>query len=703
MRTSRQPVLLPLALSCLLLAGAHSLLYPAVATPAQLGPGLPAPEFSLPSMDGKDLVASQLLLGALPYTLLVFWNTDCEECLRAVEACNALADSLRVLGVGLVGINHEIGGIGPAQNFLRARGIRFLQLSDIDRRVAAEYGAEQFSFSVFLTDSAGVVRDFFYDTPPDAQKLLFDMLAPVLESRTGETGGPSERTETAGTVGGTGPTEKTPAAIRGPAVRTERIRPGIRVTGDLRVRAMDLQVLEDAWSPSEPTGPYGETLEQGKSLTYRLQCQVTAEVASWLAAGALLRLSNESEDVLELGPQYLSNELGSVYARYLGGSLSARLGYFDAHFSPLSLMRWDIEDNPRTGGRSSSCACAGSAGAYLLQSLEELGPDMTFEGLDLSWGFRSLARLRAFYAIPRTAHEVSYAALESGSETLLDFRYRRDLYGIRADLNPRDVAGMPGPTVSFHSVVTRDDEESASLPLAGYEWLVSAINGQVYGGRIAVPVGHRVSVEAEFDRTRTDDDVRQASDEIRYGKGFLATAEAELAASLSASTAYLYASDDFVSAYSALSYLSNRRGARLSLSIHPDRLGVDLFAKYLEPVEPDSLESTVMSTLVLEHQLTIGVWGSAPLSAGIEAGAGWVMERDTYDAQRAGGVYLPKELGFGQGLTRGKHIFTAQLERILDRKSHVDLLYQYTTYSDETDSRNDFSSHRTSLQVTVAF
>jgi hypothetical protein len=462
-------------------------------------------------------------------------------------------------------------------------------------------------------------------------------------------------------------------------------------------------VLRADWGPSEPTGPYGEVLEQGKSLTFRLQCQVTAEVASWLSAGALLRLSNENEDVLELGPQYFSNELGSVFAKYLGGSFSARLGYFDAHFSPLSLMRWDAEDNPRTGGRSSTCACAGSAGAYLLQSLEELGPDLTLEGLDLAWSFRSLATLRAFYAIPRTAHEVSYAALESGSETLLDFRYRRDLYGIRADLSPWDHAGAPRPGVSFHSVVARDDEESAILPLAGYESLVPAVNDQVHGGRITVPVGRRLSVDAEFDRTRTDDDVRQATDEIRYGNGFLGTAAAEPTAWLSASAAYLYTSDDFVSTYKALSYQPNRKGARLRLNVHPGRLGVDLFARYLQPVEPDSLESTVTSTLVLERQLTVGVWGSAEPVAGIEAGAGWVMERDTYDAYRAGGVFLPRELRFGQGLTRGKHIFTAQLERVLDRKSRVDLVYQYSKYSDETDSRNDFSSHRTSLQVTVAF
>ncbi len=698
MKTSRKSVVLPLTLSCLLLAAVQCLMYPTTAFPAQLNPGRPAPEFILPGMDGKGLFASQLLLEELPHTLLIFWNTDCEECLKAVEACDALADSLGTLGVGLVGINHEAGGVGPALDFLRDRGIRFLQLSDVDRRVTTEYGAEQFSFSVFLIDSAGIVQDFFYDTPPDAQKLLFNMLAPVLES-------PVARPEQAEATGGVASRSvgKGLAGVRRAAIRTERIRSGIRVTGDLRVRALDLQVLEDDWGPSEPTGPYGEALEQGKSLTYRLQCQVTAEVASWLAAGALLRLSNESEEVLELGPQYFSNEMGSVFARYLGGSFSARLGYFDAHFSPLSLMRWDIEDNPRTGGRTSSCACAGSAGAYLLQSLEELGPDLTFEGLDLSWGFQSLATVRAFYAVPRTAHGVSYAALEPGSETLLDFRYRRDLYGIRADFSPWYAAGTPRPGVSFHSIVARDDEESASLPLAGYEWLVSATNGQVYGGRITLPVGHTFSVEAEFDRTRTDDDVRQASDDIRYGKGFLGTVEADPAAWLSASAACLYTSDDFVSAYSALSYVPNRRGARLSLNFHLDRLGVDLFAKYLEPVEPDSLESTVISTLVLENELAVGVWGAVPLVSGIEAGAGWVMERGTYDAYRAGGVYVPEELGFGRGLTRGKHIFTAQVERILDRKSHVDLLYQYTKYSDETDSRNDFSSHRTSLQVTAAF
>jgi len=659
------------------------------ASAAQVSPGRKAPEFNLPLLSGGGSIEFVVFLRNQPLTMLIFWNSECGECVKALQKCGSFEDSALALGVRLLGINDDVGNINSVKGLLENGNARFPQLSDADRRVTTLFGGEPFSFSLVLVDSGGVVQDVFYDRPMELKEVFWGMIAGARELP--GTGEESTNSSPALEVPGAGTS----------SVDEEQSR--MRVSGQVRSRAMDIRLGQDPLSLTEPTGLYGETLEEGRFLTHRFELELGASIGDGLDAGALFRLSNEDEKVLELGPQYFANTLGSVYVQYSGRGFRARLGYFDTHFTPLSLMRWDAEDNPRLGGQSGSCACAGAAGAILLGSLEELGPSLTFEGLDLYWPFAPYADVRAFYALPRIAHEVSYEEYISHSGSLLDFRYRRDLYGVRANFNPGSILGSLSPALSLHSVVTRDDEESATLPREGLDFFVPAINDQVYGGTMAITLHRRFAAKAEFDRTRMDPDVRGSSDTIVWGSGFLGTIEAEISERANVSASYYQASEGFASAYSALSYEPGRRGVRGTARLGVKRLELELFAKYLEPVEADS--ERVLGTpgyYVLQSDFTLGLWMSGHVLSFLQVGGGWVFRRQTHDVYPS--VFVePNDITYGTGLRLDDHVLNVEVGRDFGSRNKVELTYQYLRHTDEVNPTNEYSAHRTSLQCSLRF
>ncbi|MDI6807638.1 MAG: TlpA disulfide reductase family protein [Candidatus Eisenbacteria bacterium] len=694
---------------------------PSLSSAAGLNPGQIAPEFNLPTFGGKELISSSTFLLNQPFTMLVFWNSECEECLKALKKCDSLADSAGSMGVQLLGVNHDTDRINSARDFLRRNEISFVQVSDIDKQVASSFGAEPFSFSLVLLDSTGLALGVFYDRPPDLEETFWGMVAAARKQGKGrlgptrETGLPEiakagaskERETPVPPTGMVTPRESGAGREEPDAFATSAITPGemsgISMSGRLMERLMEVQVLQRPLHVAAPTGPYGEALEKGRYLTHRFELEFRARIAGSLRAAALLRLSNEDEHMLQLGPQYFASTLGSVYVQYSSRQFQARLGYFDAYFTPLSLMRWDSSDNPKSGGSTGSCACAGAAGALLSGTLEELGPTLTFEGLDVSWPFAPYANVRAFYAVPRNAYEVSTTDYYLGRETLEDFRYRRDLYGVRGGFGPGHFLGRLSPALSLHSVIARDDGESATLPAPGLEPLVPAVQNQVYGGTVTFPLHRRLTIQAEFDRSRTDHDVRESSDIVTWGSGFLASIGTELAEWLRSSLAYFQASENFSSAYSALSYEPNRKGPRGSVSFMKEWLNVELFAKHLMPVEEESqIIPGGTAHRVLQNELILGVWASRSLPRSLDVGSGWVLEREAHDSRPVAATQ-PSYVRLGSGLRVQSNVLTVRITRDFGRQNRVELLHQHIKHSDGVDGRNDYSAHRTSLQFSLRF
>jgi hypothetical protein len=156
---------------------------------------------------------------------------------------------------------------------------------------------------------------------------------------------------------------------------------GLELSGEVKLRLR----LVDSYMESPVFGTYGEILNRGFSQRHRFIFEVTYPVATSITVGGKIRVSNEDEDILRSGPEYLSSKFGSAFVAYDTPTAQGRFGYYDVHYTPLSLMRWDVRDDPEGGG--GGCAvCPGTpgvAGTILGESLEELGPALTFEGLRL--------------------------------------------------------------------------------------------------------------------------------------------------------------------------------------------------------------------------------------------------------------------------------------------------------------------------------
>ncbi len=706
-------VLLAVSIWCPAFTGQPLFLSGSAAAAAELAPGVSAPAFSLSGLIAKRTINSAEIFAARPFTLLAFWNSDCADCLYALEKCQEFVLDAEAAGIGFVGINHDVENLASTRSFLRSRNIAFLQLWDIDRLVASSYGTDSYSLSLFLIDSLGVIREAVYDRPADTEDVLSDFIREYGSAASRPT--PAEKP---GIVPVRAPdslaihferssVDTGPVALPPPSLMTTKRFPveltsRISITGEVRVRFMDIQLEHDPLIPSPPTGPYGEAVERGTSMSHRALFELGARPTNSLTAGVLVRLSNEDEDVLRLGPEYFSRSEGSAYVHYREGDFSLRLGYFDAYFTPLSLMRWDAEDNARTGGTASGCACAGATGAILFESLEELGPTLTFEGLSVSQALGDILDVRAFYARPGVANEISQGEFLANPERLLEFAYRRDLYAFRASFNVNPPSFSEPALVSLHYVRTRDDEESATFVGSAYDPQGFAADNRVYGALLSVPLLKRLSLDVEIDRTETDDNVLDPIGTSDWGTGYLASLKGEILKDVSASLSYLSLSREFHSSFAALSYQPNRKGLRASLSVRRGGFDSDIFVKYLEPhgpVDEVSPSPFLPSTRSKSRdQITVGLWASIDLLQVFEVGGGWLLERETDNVYRVG--MFPGPLGVHE---RRKNTLSLQLVRALSKRNSAELLYQYIDYADEIESMNDYSIHRTSLQFSVRF
>ena len=97
----------------------------------------PAPDFTLPDLDGRPVTLGPFL-GKKP-VLLVFWATWCPECKAAIPEINAmatgpLAEKLRIFGIAFREPREKVA------RAVKSRGIRYPVLLDGKGKVARAYG-----------------------------------------------------------------------------------------------------------------------------------------------------------------------------------------------------------------------------------------------------------------------------------------------------------------------------------------------------------------------------------------------------------------------------------------------------------------------------------------------------------------------------------------------------------------------------------
>lgn len=418
----------------------------------------------------------------------------------------------------------------------------------------------------------------------------------------------------------------------------------------------------------EPVGAYGESLEEGQDFRHRLLLEVSAAPAPGLQVEALLRLSDEGELAFHTGPDRLSDERGSVAMRYQGSRLRADLGYYRLHLTPLLLMRWDLEDNPEGGGQS-VCACPGEAGALTGESLEEIGPDLLLEGMQVSADLGERLEWTGFWARPQTAVENERFRQLSYGTVLRGFAYH-------------------SPSLSFRSLNLallqhRDDEDSVDRPLSvPYR----PARNQIADLSLDFPAGRHLRLKAEGALSRTDGNLLSGTDAEQDGHAALISAELYAFKGMRAQATFLRLSPAFRSQYRALSYDPNRQGFRLTArwENEDERLSGWLFYKRLRSIDPEPADGSVDLEPADERQTftTLSLGGHRALSGAARLQAIGLYQRDA-EANRWSGI--------------------GEFTRSLSQRTETTFRYQFVDYDHRRADALDHHTHLISLLSSVAF
>jgi len=638
--------------------------------------GETAPPLLLPTVADGRMVASDTLFDVASLTLVAFWTTHCAECVRRLEICQELADWGYDYGLQVIGVNFDQHPTSRIRLLSESATPRLMQLYDTGGRMAAVYGAGAHSFSIYLIDYYDNIVAVGPEIAADQLETLRPELLRLMEMEPAMAGASGEERAASGSAATAGPAETGRLLAELGLLRQNRLQ----VNGAGRLRWMDINTSGEA-----PTGPSGEEVEAGSFFHHRLELELIYAISPRLAAGGLLWLSNEGEEVLRSGPNYLSSPWGSAFARYdthadlplLGRvATSLRAGYYEAVFTPLLLQRWDKDDSPISGGQKvQGCGVcggeAGLAGFLRSESLERLAPEYTFEGARLDLALGMGLDLTALYARPQRhrPEQALLCPLENSAEML----YRQELVAGRLTGNIALPWGSDAAALSASAVLTEDDPahwSCAKRPdydpgesrLIGADLQLPLPNERVLG--FGLPL--RATLIGEFVQSRWEPDLELAQEGA--GKAEADAWRAVLAADLGAASGaartpllsgwrpadllrlpftrinigYQEIDADFYAPYSALSYESSirltgssstpgLRGARGSLRLEWGALGLGGFIKRLEPI--DEAAAPADETPSGERTLA-SLWGDLVLWSGGTLMVGWVGDdRDPLPGQ----------------------------------------------------------------------
>jgi peroxiredoxin len=646
--------------------------------------GRPAPHFMLPTIDGTTQVDSDTLYDFSSVTMLVFWTTHCAECTRRLEVCQELQDWGEVDGLQVMGINFDEQPSGKIRLLARQTTPRVTHLYDTGARVSSRFGAGAHSFTLFLVDTQGIVREVWHDPSVDALLGMRPNLSALIEDAF------AEDDDASAPPGGQAPRPVSGGELRAGLLEELGLlkQQKLAVHGRGRVRWMHIDTTGtcDSAPCVGATGAYGEPLQPGAFLHHRLELELAYAITPHLTAGGLIWLSNEGEGVLRSGPAYLSNDIGSVFIRYdtranlpLFGLSEASLrgGYYEVAMTPLTMMRWDENDTPISGGqRSSGCGVcggeAGMAGFIRLESVETLGSELIFEGgrVDLSLGDR--LSVTGLYARPHTPYPTREDRLlcctpEFDTD---DAYYLQQAYAGQATAHISVPWSADLAELSATAVATHEEEENTPCVVS---CMGSApFSDHVFAGDLQMPLPKRTKLYAEvagswWKPDLTDEDA-DAIDGTAFRGGVTfdirpASGTTLLGLPLDAmmtrlDLCYQHLSESFYSAYNALSYEANVQGPRISLRSDWGPVGLGAFLKLHEPVSvPEEGEGEDWKKTTASVWVDGIVWSGGTLMVG-----GVVDDRDMPGAQYGGERQEILILSFVQELApRCSLILEAQL------------------------------------------
>jgi hypothetical protein len=268
-------------------------------------------------------------------------------------------------------------------------------------------------------------------------------------------------------------------------------------------------------------------------------------------------------------------------------------------------MRWDVKDDPEGGG---GCGCSGgpaAAGAILGETLEELGPKLTFEGARVTVTPRETFGFDGFIARPRVAGS-SYQVVTFGGKASI-LRYSRTASSF----------------FNLGAIAVRSEEDTHAG--AGGASLGPPFENTVYGVSFTAPLRRSLSLGGEWVLTES------AGAEHERGRGGIVSVDVIPVKSVKLEATYIYLSPHWDSYFRALSYNPNRQGVRARVEFEGSRLSVALFGKYLRTVDAEGDTTFAYPTLSVRSRLKVNPVLDVGLAT-IYSGSGPERDGVTLDA-----------------------------------------------------------------------
>jgi peroxiredoxin len=115
----------------------------------------PAPDFTLPTLEGKDLSLSSLKGKVV---LVAFWSIYCHVCQQEMPKLDSLYKKYKEKGLEVIGVNIDREPVETIQGSVKERGLSFPILLDGEKKAKKAYQARAVP-TAFILDRNGIIVD----------------------------------------------------------------------------------------------------------------------------------------------------------------------------------------------------------------------------------------------------------------------------------------------------------------------------------------------------------------------------------------------------------------------------------------------------------------------------------------------------------------------------------------------------------------
>lgn len=248
-------------------------------------------------------------------------------------------------------------------------------------------------------------------------------------------------------------------------------------------------------------GTYGETLQQGLSFKQRLDLSLNIPLTDYISVNGVLRISNEdsTQEVLP-PPDFISTKAlaGWWSLNFVKHPFGVDVGSYDASFTPLTFMRWDLNDNPLG---ASGCGCCQVVGGISGESLEEPGEDYKLEGIKTEISGEH-GDVTLIFARPQVG---------IGGEA-----YAQYMYGTRGRLVLPFITHFSTLNIGGTYLSVRDDTTSIThlAPVFPFQ-------SDVWSFDVAIPIWCDLSCVGEYAKSTRDNNLLSDEDSTLIDEGFM--------------------------------------------------------------------------------------------------------------------------------------------------------------------------------------